>query len=194
MRNVYILFSSFILVLCGYLVATPSLALAAGTLTTSNEYYNPATSVLTYTIVSDSGVNWAGVTTAAYSVYPNNGHDYKYTTSGFTNCDDGATCTVTLSQSEYGDPALGTNVLLKICDNADCFYTGSILYDDLITEPVVPITVDETSQNAITGLLANIVSALTDMIPVALPIVAVVVVSMSAIFFLWKLARHFLGN
>lgn len=59
--------------------------------------------------------------------------------------------------------------------------------------PTPMATVNSTSRGAVTNLLGSIVTALKAMIPVALPIVAVLVVSISAIFFLWKMARHFLG-
>lgn len=57
-----------------------------------------------------------------------------------------------------------------------------------------PYAVDSASQTAVTDLIGGLVNGLLSVIPTALVAAAPFLVTIVAIFFLWKVARHFIGH
>ena len=57
-----------------------------------------------------------------------------------------------------------------------------------------PYAVDSASQTAVTDLISGLITGLLGVIPTALTAAAPFLVTLVVIFFLWKLARHFIGQ
>jgi len=57
-----------------------------------------------------------------------------------------------------------------------------------------PYAVDATAQTAVTDLIGGLVTGLLGVIPTALTAAAPFLITLVVIFFLWKVARHFIGQ
>lgn len=188
LKNIFI----FSLLVLGVSLASAGNAYAAvGSFTANNVHYDTSSHVLTFDI---------GSPTESVSLPPNvivlqsdNSHQL-YDTSP-TSCTSSTGCTATLSNNTGGGIS-GDSVVIRVMGDVNENISQSLSYTTItaVTTPTPePVAVNTDAKDSISHLLNSMVHGLLSAVPVALPIVAVLVVSVSAIFFLWKLARHFLG-
>lgn len=181
----------FLSILTASLALTGGSAYASvGSFTASNVYYDTGTNVLTFDIASPSLSNLPANTL----VLQNDNSNQIYDVS--PSCTSNTGCSGTLT-GVTGGGIVGDSVTIRVLGSVDEIDSQTLSYSSITSAPTptpAPVIVNSDSQNSIVHLITSIRSGLISGLTTALPIVAVFVVTMSAIIFLWKLARHFIGQ